>query len=177
MRRKIFRKFICIILSLCLFGCGRAYNLNLYTKPSGATVQIGSEAKGITPCNVKIPRDSDLIKDKHIDVTYKFDDGRELSKSYDLRKYEPPDEIANCLAAAIALPGVVLIGLTETDEDDQYTSFDKEDSDETDREIQLIALGLIGVGVLIYYVFGNDPDIDGYDIYEIFDDGNIITSQ
>lgn len=145
--------------------------MNLYSRPSGATVQLGSKVQGETPCKIKIPADSVLIKDNHIEITYSFEDGRKFTRSYDLRKYEPPNKMATIIGAAIAGPGFFLLLLTETDEDDQYTSFDKEDGDGTDRDIQLAALGLVGLGVLVCYAFGGDfDDIEGCDILETFDD-------
>jgi hypothetical protein len=147
----------------------------LYSRPSGATVQLGSKVQGETPCKIKIPADSILIKDNHVEITYSFDDGRRFTRSYDLRKYEPPNKLAGKLGMIIAAPGIFLISLTETDEDDKYTSFDKEDSDENDREVQLIALGLIGLGAFVYYVFGGDSGVEGYDIFETFDDVNDVS--
>ena len=80
------------------------------------------------------------------------------------------------IGGAIAAPGLILLLLTETDEDDQYTSLDKEDSDETDRDVQLVALGLIGLGVLVCYAFGGDfDDIEGWDVLETFDDVNDVS--
>ena len=173
MYRKIFRQSLCIILVFIQIGCRSIYQLNLYSRPSGATVQLGSKVRGETPCKIKIPADSVLIKDNHIEITYSFDDGRRFTRNYDLRKYEPPNKIATAIGGAIAVPGLILLLLTETDEDDQYTSFDKEDSDETDRNIQFTALGLIGLGVLVCYAFGGDfTGIEGCDILETFDDVN-----
>ena len=176
MYRKMFKQSLCIILIFIQIGCRSVCQLNLYSQPSGATVQLGSKVQGETPCKIKIPADSVLIKDNHIEITYSFEDGRRFTRSYDLRKYEPPNKIATAIGGSIAAPGIILLLLTETDEDDQYTSFDREDSDETDRDIQLATLGLIGLGVLVCYAFGGDfADIEGWDILETFDNVNDVS--
>ena len=174
--RKRFKQTICLILVFLLSGCRSAYELNLYTQPSGATVQVGTKVHGETPCEIKIPKDSVLIRDHYIDITYSLPDGRRMTRTYDLRDYEPPSELPGYIAGIIALPGIVLISLTETDEDDEFSPFDKEDDDEDDREIQLIALGFIGLAALVYYVFGGEArGAEGYDILETFDDVNDVT--
>ena len=175
--RKILRQTLCIVLVFVLIGCRSAYRLNLYSQPSGANVLVGSNFQGQTPCKIKIPRDGALIRDHSIDVTYTLDDGREITKTYDLRKYEPPNELPGYIALIIATPGILLFSLTETDEDDRYSPFDKEDNTGNDREIRLIALGLIGLGALVYYVFcGDSKGLEGYDIYETFNDVNDVAT-
>jgi hypothetical protein len=134
---------------------------------------MGSKFQGQTPCKIKIPRDSVLIRDHFIDITFTLDDGRRITKTYDLRDYEPPNELPTLVGGMIMLPGLLLYLLTETDEDDQYSPFDKEDDDEQDREVQLVALGLVGLGALICYIFNSDSKgLEGYDIYESFNDVN-----
>jgi len=135
--RKRFKQTICLILVFLLSGCRSAYELNLYTQPSGASVQVGSKFHGQTPCEIKIPKDSVLIRDHFIDITYTLDDGRRMTKTYDLRNYEPPDKLGGYIAGIIMTPGFLLWSLTETSEDDRYSSFDKEDDTEDDREVRL----------------------------------------
>ena len=174
--RKRFKQTICLILVFLLSGCRSAYELNLYTQPSGATVQVGTKVHGETPCEIKIPKDSVLIRDHYIDITYSLPDGRRMTRTYDLRDYEPPSELPGHIATIIAVPGVLLLSLTETDEDDEFSPFDKEDDNETDREIQLIGLGFIVLAALVYYVFGGEArGAEGYDILETFDDVNDVT--
>jgi hypothetical protein len=174
--RQRFKQIICLILVFSLAGCKSAYNLNLYTQPSGATVQVGSKVRGETPCKIKIPKDSALIKDNHIDISYFLPEGRRMTKTYDLRDYEPPDELPYYIAGLFIVPGLLLLFLTHTSEDDRYSSFDKEDSNEDDREIGFIGLGLVGLGVLVFQVLGGDTKgIEGYDILETFDDANDVT--
>ena len=166
----IFKQTLCLFLVLLQVGCRGAYEFNLFTQPLDATVTINSQVYGVTPCEIKIPRDSELIKDHYITIAYALADGRRITKTYDLRDYESPYKLPIYIAGIIATPGVLLLLLTETDEDDQYSSFDKDDDDGQDREVQLIGLGLVGLGALIYYAF--DGDFEGYDILEIFDDVN-----
>jgi hypothetical protein len=174
---KIRRQTLCLILVFLLIGCKGAYRLNMYSQPSGANVLIGSNFQGQTPCKIKIPRDSALIRDHFIDITFTLYDGRRMTKTYDLRKYEPPNDLPGYIAGIIATPGIVLLLLTGSNEDDQYSPFDKEDDTEDDREIRLIALGFIGLGALVYYVFYCDAKgVEGYDIYEKFVDVNDVTA-
>ena len=170
MSRKIIRQGICIILAFCVLGCNSAYDLNLYSKPSGAYVKIGDKVFGQTPCNVKIPAKSDQIDDHHIDITYSLDDGRSMTKSYNLKHYKPPNQIATIIGASVAAPGILGFALTETDEDDEHTSFDKDDSSRAKLEVRLISLGLIGIGALICYGFGGSFTDEGHDIYETFEE-------
>jgi hypothetical protein len=165
------KQILCIVLVFVLIGCKSAYRLNMYSQPSGATVLVGSNFQGRTPCKIKIPRDSVLIRDHFIDITFKLDDGRRMTKTYDLKNYEPPNDLPGYIAAIIATPGIILLLLTETNEDDQYSPFDEEDDTEDDREIRLIALGFIGLGALVYYAcYGDAEGLEGYDIYETFED-------
>jgi hypothetical protein len=171
--RMILKQTLCLVLVFVLIGCKNAYRLNMYSQPSGATVLVGSKFHGETPCKIKIPRDSVLIRDHFVDITFTLDDGRSMTKTYDLRNYEPPNDLPGYIAAIIITPGLLLWSLTETDEDDQYSSFDKEDDTEDDREIRLIALGFIGLGALVYFVFySNAEGLEGYDIYETYNDVN-----
>jgi hypothetical protein len=175
--RMILRQIFCLALVFVLIGCRGAYRLNLYSQPSGANVLVGSKFHGQTPCKIKVPRNSVFIKDHFIDITFTLDDGRRMTKTYDLRQYEPPNNLPGYIAGIIATPGIVLLLLTGTNEDDQYSPFDKEDDTEDDREIRLIALGFIGLGALVYYVFYSDAKgIEGHDIYEKFDVVNDITA-
>ncbi|MBN2182656.1 MAG: PEGA domain-containing protein [Sedimentisphaerales bacterium] len=146
--------------------------MNLYSQPSGATVQVGSKVHGETPCKIQIPKDSVLIKNHFVDITYTLPDGRRITKNYDLRNYEPPGEFPAAIGGMIMLPGILLWSLTETSEDDQYSPFDKEDDTENDRELRLIALGLIGLGFLVFSLFDDARGAEGYDILETFEDVN-----
>ena len=167
------KQAVCLILVFMQVGCKGVYHLKLYTQPSGATVQAGTKVHGETPCVLKIPKDSVLIQDHFIDITYTLPDGRQLIRTYDLRNYEPPSELPAFVGGMIILPGLLLWSLTETDEDDPYSPFDKEDNKEDDREIRLVALGLIGLGALVYYVLGGEArGAEGYDILETFEDVN-----
>jgi hypothetical protein len=168
MKNKIIKRLLCIILALLQFGCSSTYRLNIHTQPSGAIVEAGSKVYGTTPCVVEIPKNSSLIKDKHhIDITYLFPDGQSLNKNYDLRLYEPPSKFPGFIRGIFIVPGVLLLSLTQTNEDDQYTSFDKEDDNRTDLQWQLIGVGLVGIGVLAYYILGgSEKGSEGFDILE-----------
>lgn len=165
------RQSLCLILVFSLLGCKSSYKFNLYTRPSGALVRVGSNIEGETPCEIEIPADSAMIKDNHIDITYSLPDGRELTKSYDLSEYKTPNDFAGFMGAIFVVPGLLLFTLTETDEDDKYSPFDKEDDDEDDTKVQLVALGLIVLGGLVYWISGGDTKpLEGYDILETFED-------
>ncbi|MBN1974544.1 MAG: PEGA domain-containing protein [Sedimentisphaerales bacterium] len=177
MNRKIFRQAMCIILAFMMFGCRSAYNLTLHSQPSGAIVQVGPDDTGRTPCNIQIPKDSDLIKNHNIDIKYILEDGREVVKSYDLRKYEPPGELASYGAAIVGGPGLLLLYLAGSHDDDEYSSFDKEDSNSDDMKVILVGLGLIALGGLTYIVLGGDTNAQfEYEIYENFADVNEIST-
>ena len=177
MHWEIFRKIICVVLCLSLFGCSSNYGLKLYTRPSGALVKIDSTIYGETPCKLKIPHDSEHIKDHHINVTYTLDDGRSMARKYDLRDYQPPNGFARTMGGIIAAPGFLLIAMTQTSEDDQYSPFDKEDDNHEDINVILVGLGFIGAGVLVYYAFGGGDGEEEYEIYEVFEDSNMTNSQ
>ncbi len=169
MYKKVIKPFICIILALMQVGCSSSYRLNLRTRPSGATVKIGEKTYGTTPCDIKIPRNSPAIKHHSIDVTYTLPSGNKLFQTYNLRKYESVRELPTIVAGIFALPGLLLISMTQTSEDDHYTSIDKDDSSKDDLNIILLGLGLIGVGALSYYILGGSIKGDeGYDILETF---------
>ncbi len=171
MDRQVFRQAICIILCFSLFGCSSAYNLNLYSSPSGAIVQVGNNVRGRTPCNIEIPRNSKYIEDNHIDVTYTLEGGREIVKSYDLRNYEPPSDLALFGFGIFAVPGALLFGLSRSQETDQYTFSNKDDG--TDWAGIGVGIGLMGLGALTYFVLGGDFGAKhDYDIYEVFDETN-----
>jgi hypothetical protein len=171
MRRRLFRQAICIILVFSLTGCSSDYVLNLYSKPAGAKVQIGPDVSGRTPCKIEIPKNSNLIKDHHIAVTYMLNDGTKVVKSYDLRDYEPPGSLAVIGGSIFAVPGALLLwfSLPENTNDD---SFSDEDNAPYWPGIG-IGLGLVGMGALTYYVLGGDSSAKyEYDIHETLEDAN-----
>jgi hypothetical protein len=171
------KKALCLILIFLQAGCGSNYQLNLHTRPSGATVKVGSNFFGETPCKIKIPKDSVLIRDHYLDITYSFPDGRQMTKTYDLRNYKPPNELPAWIAATFIIPGLLVFSLTETDEDDKFSPFDEDDDTAYERNVKLIALGSIGLGALVFYVFyGDTQGLTGYDIHEKFDDANDVPS-
>lgn len=180
---KIFNRYnlkqsLCIILVFSLLGCKSSYRFKLHTQPSGALVRVGSIIEGETPCEIEIPANSVLIRDNYIDITYSLPDGRELTKTYDLSKYETPNILASTVGAIIAVPGMLLMMLTRTDKDDENSSSfkhnDEEEDDDEDEEEEkffLIGLGIVFVGGLVSYVLGgNSAPLEGYDIFETFED-------
>ncbi len=167
MSEKILKQSLCIILTLLQFGCHRTYRLDLRTIPTGATVQAGSKVYGVTPCVVKISRNSRMIKDSRIDITYAFPDGQIFVKNYDLRHYKPASDFPSIIGGIVAAPGILLIGLTVTDKDDSHTSFDEDDDYKNRLQWQLIGAGFIGAGILTYWILGGDAQAgDGYEITE-----------
>jgi len=187
MNGKLFRQAVCVILVLMMFGCRSAYDLTLYSQPSGVAVEVGPDIQGRTPCNLKIPKKSELIQDHHIDVKYILDDGQEIVKSYDLRKYEPPGaDIGGFIGGCIAFPGVLLLSMISSDDEDDddrdntpffYTvDKEKEKKEEKERkkkaEVGLIGSGLALTGGIINGIFGNHNSKKqySYDIHEKFDE-------
>jgi hypothetical protein len=169
MYRRIVKPFICVILALMQVGCSSSYRLNLRTRPSGATVQIGEKVYGTTPCDIKLPKNSPVIKHHSVDVTYTLPSGNKLFQTYNLRKYKPANELPGLICSVFAVPGLLLIAMTQSSEDDQYASIDKDDSVSHDLQIILIGVGLIGIGGLAYYILGGSIKGDeGYDILESF---------
>lgn len=190
MNGKQFRKAMCVILALMMFGCRSAYDLTLYSKPSGVIVELGPDIQGRTPCNLKIPRKSEIIQDHHINVKYILQDGREIVKSYDLRNYEPPKtDIGGFIGGCIIFPGVLLLKLVSSDKKDDeeenrfYKPYDEEEEKEKEKErkeknkVGLIGLGLIVLGVLTFNIFGKHDDKRQYkyDIHETFEEAAALT--
>ncbi|MBN2589829.1 MAG: hypothetical protein JXA96_08195 [Sedimentisphaerales bacterium] len=182
MKGKIFRQVMCVILALMMFGCKSAYDLTLYSTPSGVAVEVGQDIQGRTPCNLEIPRKSKLIQDHHINVKYILDDGREFLKSYDLRNYEPPGvDIGGFIGGCIAFPGMLLISLVSSDDDDDdkdrytYKSYEeKKEEKKAEKEKNKacwIGAGFILTGGIINGIFGNHNKGKQYkyDIHETFD--------
>ncbi len=176
MRKGLFRKVICISLVFSLSGCGSDYVLNLYSKPPGAKVQIGSKITGRTPCKLEIPGKSDLIKHHHIDVTYTLEDGREVVKSYDLRKYKPPETLALVGGGIFAAPGALLLWLSLPDKTTNNEASFFDESDEYDDPYWPgigVGLGLVAIGGLIFYALGGDSSAESeYNIHETFENIN-----
>ena len=172
MRKGFFRQAVCVILIFSISGCSSDYVLNLRSRPSGAKVQIGPKVTGRTPCKIEIPKKSDLIKDHHIDVKYTLEDGTEVVKSYDLRKYEHPETAALIGSGIFIVPGALLFGLSWSEDTDQYT-YSHEDKEDPYWPGIGIGLGLMGLGALTYYVLGGDSKAQPeYDIDETFEDVN-----
>ncbi len=174
---KVYKKAVSIFLIFSLTGCGNNYVLNLYSKPSGARVQIGPDIEGRTPCNVEIPKNSSLIKHHRIEIKYTLEDGREFTKTYDLRKYEPSSGLAEGGAAVFAGPGVFLLWIASSDEHEECRSFDEEVDEHSQRLlVGLAGLGLIGFGYLTYLALGGESSAKyEYDIYETFEEANDIS--
>lgn len=186
MFRKKLKQVICVALIFLQFGCRSEYLLKLTSRPPGATVHIGSDIYGTTPCEIEISKDCEYIEDHHIDITYALPDGRRITRNYDLRKYEPPHPIPEFIGYAFAFPGFLFVGLCialsddDEEEDDafSYLSHNEEDDDDDDDSwlFGLIGIGLMSLGVLVWHVFGVDTDsVGGYDIYVTFDDINDIS--
>ena len=182
MKGNLFRKAVCVILALTMFGCKSAYDLTLYSQPSGVAVEVGPDIQGCTPCNLQIPRDSEIIQDHCINVRYILDDGREFLKSYDLRNYEPPNpDVGSFIGGCIAAPGLLLLALLGSDDkDDNNVKLCKVREEEEKKERKeknkagLIGLGFIASGAIIMGIFGNHDGKrqDKYDIRETFEDVN-----
>ncbi len=192
MNGNFFKHAMCVILALMMFGCRSAYDLTLYSQPSGVIVEVGPDMQGRTPCNLKIPRKSELIQDHHIDVKYILDDGQTFVRSYDLRKYEPPGaDIGSFIGGCIAAPGILLLMLIgSNDKDDEkeqyiYKPYNKEEEEKERKERKENAktgwagAGLFITGGLIVYIFGNHNDKRqySYDIREIFEEANSVPNK
>lgn len=175
MSTKRFRHCICLLLAVTQLGCRSAYELNLSSKPSGATVAIGGQVYGITPYKLEIPKDSEVIEDNCIDVVYTLPDGRTITRTYDLRDYKQPNPVLDLAAGILVLPGLLLFMLSSSDKDDEeddqhYASplDDDEEDDKAGRKAGLIGLALMGLGALVYCVFGGCKESN--DVMVIFPD-------
>lgn len=194
MNWKIFRQVLCVILALMTFGCRSIYEMNLYSKPSGVTVQIGTDIRGRTPCKLEIPKGNKLIRDHYIDITYILDDGREITRTYDIRNYQPSkvnkfdnvlEPIRFTIAGIFYVPAIILF-VSDIDMPDGYDGKDsyvykpltsdysrkKEVQKEESNILLLIGAGLIITGNFVYHILGGKSKTDkvaGYDIFETFD--------
>ncbi len=81
LRCKRIRSCIYLLLIASQLGCRSAYDLNLSSKPPGATVMIGGQDYGTTPVTVTIDKDSEDIEDHCIEITYTLADGRSITQT------------------------------------------------------------------------------------------------
>ena len=171
------RQVVSLLLIPALLGCQGVYRFRLHSLPSGAAVSIDSEFKGTTPCNIRLARDSPLIKDHHITVTLHLPDGREVSRVLDLRDYET-NRFAQIAGGVFAVPGLLLLALCALSSDDDGQWYDDSDDEDERLVVGLAGLGLLAAGALTFWLFGGDSaDLEGHEVLILFDDPNEITPQ
>ncbi len=165
MFRARLKKALCVLLVFMLVGCRSEYHLKLHSDPPGAAVIIESNRYGTTPCELEIPIDNELVRDGSLTVRYILPEGREVTQTYDLEQYKPPNTLAAVLVGVLAVPGVILIaiGAKDNDDDDDWPD---DDDDENDYGLIASGAGLLVAAGLIMHIFDVKLEgLGGYDIH------------
>jgi hypothetical protein len=104
---------------------------------------------GKTPCRVKIPRDSKLIRRHRVKFTFCLPDGHQQSRVVNVRKVKSPNPVAKVVAAPFLLVGMGLLAISGVSDPD---------AEECDGKLALLGLGAAGVGAGTYKLLGGDAD-------------------
>lgn len=159
---------VCAVLAIMQVGCRSVYRLRCTANPETAGVLAGGEMMGETPCVVKIPRRSELIRHHKVDLTFCLQDGREKTHTVDLHGLKPSNPLAEAVAAPFLAVGAGLVRASGWGEDDDE---ENEDQDDDDAGSALIGAGGLGVGTGLYYLFGGDGDsLEGYKVHVDFEE-------
>jgi hypothetical protein len=146
------KRVVCLCLVLSQMGCRSVYRFHCTSYPSEAGVLVADEMMGETPCDVRIPRDSDAIQDGKVEFVFCLPDGREKKQIVDLQGSKPSNPAAELVAAPFVLGGVLLLGIAFNDDDDS-SSATHDDDDENDRLVTgLVGAGSLGIGAALYYL-------------------------
>lgn len=155
MRTTLLRGIVSLALILSQLGCRSVYRFHCTSYPSEAGVLVADEMMGETPCDVKIPKDSDAIQDGKVEFVFCLPDGRRKAKVVDLHGFKPSNPAAEFAAAPFFLGGVVLLGVALDDDDDDSSATHDDDDDKNDRLVTgLAGAGALAVGAGLYYLFG-----------------------
>ena len=129
---------------------------------------------GETPCTIAIPRNSEMIRDHKVELTFCLPDGREKVHAVDLHGLKPSNPLAEIVSAPFMLTGlglVLLFGGSDEDEDEDAPSYgNHEKHDNHDHGKTLLGLGVVGVGAGVYWLLGGDGDsLAGHEVHVDFD--------
>ncbi|MEN6334996.1 MAG: YitT family protein, partial [Phycisphaerales bacterium] len=131
---------------------------------------------GETECEVKIPKDSDLIQDHKIAFRFCLPDGQERTKVVDLHGLKPSNPLAEFVAAPFMLAGggvLLVAAASDDDEDEDFSSSHHKEKDKNtgDRLVAgLAGVGVMGIGAGLYYLCGGKTG--GMDVHEVHMDFN-----
>lgn len=152
--KTMLKQVVCLCLVLSQMGCRSVYRFHCTSYPSEAGVLVADEMMGETPCDVQIPRDSDLIQEGKVEFVFCLPDGRRKAKVVDLHGSKPSNPAAELVAAPFVLGGVLLLGIAFNDDDDS-SSATHDDDDKNDRLVTgLVGAGSLGIGAGLYYLLG-----------------------
>jgi len=158
-------------------GCQSVYRFRCTCNPSPAGVVVGEEMMGETECEVKVPKDSDLIQDHKIAFRFCLPDGRERTKVVDLHDFKPSNPFAEFVAAPFMVMGggvLLLAANSDDDDDDEDSSWShhkEKDKNTGDRLVAgLAGVGVMGIGAGLYYLCGGKSG--GMDVHEVHMDFN-----
>ncbi|MEN6425672.1 MAG: hypothetical protein ABFE13_09935 [Phycisphaerales bacterium] len=165
MHRMLVRRTMCLLLIVTQLGCRSVYRFRCTSNPSEAGVVIAEQMVGETPCNVKIPKDSEWIQDSKIEFVFCLPDGREEPRVVNLHGLEPSNPLAEIVATPFWLvgTGLLFLGTDRDDDEDSHPShFWYEGERDEDHDSNFVTgfagIGILGIGAGLHYVLGGDPD-------------------
>ena len=164
---------VCMILALTQVGCRSVYRLECSSFPPVAGVLIGEQVMGETPCTIAIPRNSEMIRDHKVELTFCLPDGREKVHVVDLHGRKPSNPLAEIVAAPFVFTGlglVLLFGGDDEDKDEDFPSFaSHKKHDNHDHGVALLGWGVMGIGAGVYWLLGGDgASLSGHEVHVDF---------
>ena len=178
MYKVLVRRTMCLLLIVTQLGCQSVYRFRCTSNPTEAGVVIAEQMVGETPCDVKIPKDSEWIQDGKIEFVFCLPDGREKSKVVDLHDLEPSSPLAEIVAAPFFFAGVglLLIGTDRSRDDEDpspphlWAEHKRHKDDDSGFVTGLAGIGIAGIGAGLYSLLGGDSDaLDAYEVHMDFD--------
>lgn len=155
--KTMLKQVVCLCLVLSQMGCRSVYRFHCTSYPSEAGVLVADEMMGETPCDVEIPRDSEMIEDGKIAFRFCLPDGGEKTKIVDLYDFEPSNPLAEFVAAPFFLVGggTFLLAINDDDKEEDSSWNHGDDEDAGDRLVAgLAGLGVAGIGAGLYCLLG-----------------------
>ena len=140
---------VCVMAVLTQVGCRSVYRLRCTSFPPIAGVLVSEQMMGETPCTVTIPKNSELIRDDKVEMTFCLPDGREKTHVVDLHGLKPSNPLAEIVGMPFMLVGMGLILLSgDGDEDeDEEEDYPFATNDKKDKAGDL-GMGPLGLGVM-----------------------------
>jgi hypothetical protein len=170
-------RVVCVILVVMQLGCRSVYRLHCTSSPSPAGVLAGEQMLGETECTIDIPKDSEWIQDGRIELTFCLPDGPEKTHVVDLHGMRPSNPLAEIVAAPLVVAGFGLVFLCGGDDEDDdehehfFTKSHRKKKDDNDPGMQLLGVGVAGVGMGLYHLLGGDTDsLTPYDVHVDFNE-------